>query len=107
MQIKYLSSSARPPNLLQKTGTIVATTALAGAALMFSAVLLTVMLSVGTAAFAYLWWKTRALRKQMRNFVPPDDATMKSDVFAGEAFEGEVIEGEAVRVDEAGGDVKR
>lgn len=102
MQMKYLPhSSSRPPSLLRKTGAIVATTALAGVALMFSAVLLTLVLSVGAVAFAYLWWKTRDLRKQMRN-LPPRGAAMEAEV-----FEGEVIEGKAVRVDESGGGVKR
>jgi len=102
MQIKYLTnSSSRPPSVLRKAGAMVATVALAGVALMFSAVLLTLVLSIGAMAFAYLWWKTRDLRKQMRN-MPPRDATMETEV-----FEGEVIEGEAVRVDESGNESKR
>lgn len=102
MQIKYISnSSSRPPGLLRKTGAIVATAALAGVALMFSAVLLALVLSIGAVAFTYLWWKTRELRKQMRNF-PPRGTTVETEV-----FEGEVIEGEAVRVDESGGEIKR
>lgn len=102
MQMKYLShSSARPPSLLRKTGAIVATAALAGVALMFSAVLLALVLSIGAVAFAYLWWKTRDLRKQMQNF-PPRGATMETEV-----FEGETIEGEAIRMDEPGGEIKR
>ena len=102
MQMKYLSpTSARPPSLLRKAGAIVATTALAGVVLMFSAVLLAVVLSVGTVAFAYLWWKTRELRKQMRNF-PPPGATMKHEVLRGELIEGEVI-----RVEESGVRIKR
>ena len=102
MQIKYLPHpSARPPSLLRKTGALVATAVLAGVALMFSAVLLALLLSIGAAAFAYLWWKTRDLRKQMRN-LPPRGATVETEV-----FEGEVIEGEAVRVKESGDGVMR
>ena len=102
MQIKLLSNTtAKSPGLLRKTGAIVATAALAGVALMFSAVLLALVLSIGTVAFAYMWWKTRELRKQMRN-LPPRGATMEAEV-----FEGEVIEGEAVRVDESGDGIKR
>lgn len=102
MQMKYLPrSSARPPSLLRKAGAIIATTALAGVVLMFSAVLLAFLLCVGAVAFAYLWWKTRELRKQIRNS-PPRASTMEHEV-----FEGEIIEGEAVRVDETGGGVKR
>ena len=104
MQIKYLTnSSSRPPSVLRKAGAMVATVALAGVALMFSAVLLTLVLSIGAMAFAYLWWKTRGVRKQMqaqmRDFSPPG-ANVEREVFRGEAYTGEVIEGEAVRVDE-------
>jgi hypothetical protein len=81
-------------SLLRKTGGIVAATALTGLALMFSAVLLAALLCVGTVAMAYLWWKTRELRKQMRNF-PPRGAAMEHEV-----FEGKVIEGEVIRVEE-------
>ena len=93
--MKHLPRSTdNPPSLLRKAGAIVATVALAGLALMFSAVLLVFVVSVGAVAFAYLWWKTRELRKLMRD-LPPRAATMENEV-----FEGEVIEGEAVRVDE-------
>lgn len=101
MQMKYLSHSSRPPSLLRKMGAVVATAALAGVALMFSAVLLALVLSIGAVAWAYLWWKTRELRKQMRNF------SARAATMEHEEFEGEVIEGEAVRVDESGGEIKR
>ncbi|MDD2915252.1 MAG: hypothetical protein PHP70_08035 [Gallionella sp.] len=105
MQIKYLSNTtANPPSLLRKAGTIAVATALAGVALMFSAVLIVAVVSIGAVAFAYLWWKTRALRKQMkaqmRDF-PPHGANVQREAFMGEVYEGEVIEGEAVRVEES------
>ena len=104
MQTKYLSSStSNPPSLLRKAGAIIAATALAAVALMFSAVLLTLLLCIGAVAFAYLWWKTRALRKQMREQMrdfTPQGANVERETFRSEAFAGEVIEGEAVRVDE-------
>jgi hypothetical protein len=101
MQMKYLSdTTVKPPSLLQKAGAIVATAALAGVALMFSAVLLALVLSMGAVASAYLWWKTRELRKQMRD-LPPHGATIQGEIFAGEELKGQVIEGEAVRVDES------
>lgn len=98
MQMRYISySSARPTTLLRKAVTIVGALALAGVALMFSAVLLVFLLIFGALAFAFVWWKTRGLRKQMReqmkNF-PSPDTNMESEV-----FRGEVIEGTAVRVD--------
>ncbi|MBI3480804.1 MAG: hypothetical protein HY016_10690 [Nitrosomonadales bacterium] len=100
MQIKYISSSANPPGLLRKVGGIVATVALAGVALMFSAVLLAIILIAVVIGGAYLWWKTRELRRQMRDF-SSQGAAMRGDTMAGEVFEGEVIEGEAIRVEES------
>jgi Flp pilus assembly protein TadB len=38
------------------------------AAAMLSVVLLAVLFAVGTIAVGYLWWKTRALRRQARAF---------------------------------------
>ena len=105
MTMKYLPPErAKSPSLLRRAGTVVAATAVAGVALMFSAVLLVAVATIGTAAFAYLWWKTRHMRRQMReqmkNF-PPPGAGVEREVFRGEVYEGEVIEGEATRVDES------
>ena len=52
--------------------------------LMFSVVLLAVIFVVGLTAFGYFWWKTRELRKAMRE--RPEN--------------GQVIDGEAVVVEE-------
>lgn len=91
MQIKYVSNaSSNPPGLLRKLVALIVTVALIGLVLMFSAVLLVVLLVVGTLAWAYLWWKTRELRKMMRNFSSSEErreATASND----EVFEGEVI----------------
>ncbi|MDP4029750.1 MAG: hypothetical protein Q8P42_12410 [Gallionella sp.] len=100
MQIKFISpASGNSPGLLRKTAAVITMVVLAGVALMFSAILLAVILIVVVFGGAYLWWKTRALRKlmkeQMRDF-PPQGATMRGDAFAGEVFKGEVIEGEAI-----------
>ena len=82
-------------SLLQKTGAIVAATVLGGLALMFTAILLVIILCIAAVALTYLMWKTRELRKQMRN-VPTSDASLTH-----EEFEGKVIEGEVIRVDES------
>lgn len=50
------------------------------AAFAFSLVLFAVLVAVGLLVWAYLWWKTRALRKQMRERPP-----------GGRVIEGEVI----------------
>ncbi|MDZ4200810.1 MAG: hypothetical protein U1C96_01505 [Gallionella sp.] len=102
MQIKFIPPpSAQPPGLLRKAVALVLTVALAVLALMFSAVLLAVILVAVVFGGAYLWWKTRAMRKLMREMqnVPPQGADAGGDVFRGEVFEGEVIEGEVIRVE--------
>lgn len=106
---KYISHSpAGRPGLLRKLVAIVWAVALIGLVLMFSAMLLTIILVVAVIGGAYLWWKTREIRRLMReqgqNF-PPCDAQAESDVFRGEVYSGEVIEGEAVRVHEP--DIRR
>ncbi len=96
--MKHLSGpSSNLPNALRKAAAVIATGALVGVAFMFSAMVLMALLALAGLGSAYLWWKTRELRKQMRNF-PPRGGAMEREV-----FRGEVIEGEAVRVDEPAG----
>jgi uncharacterized protein (DUF58 family) len=100
MQIKFIPSPpAKPPGFFRKIVAVMVAIVLAGLALMFSAVLLVVIMFVAVFGGAYLWWRTRELRKLMRDFAPPPGATMRSDGLAGEVFKGEVIEGEVIRVD--------
>lgn len=90
MKMKFgLNSPANPPGLLRKLVALIATVALVGAVLMFSAVLLAIIMIVGTIAWTYLWWKSRELRKQMREF----SRTVEREQSTGDdgVFEGEVI----------------
>jgi hypothetical protein len=102
MQIKYIPPHSRnSPSLLRKTAALVSTVALAGVVLMFSALLLVFVLIVIAFGGAYVWWKTRELRKHVQSGHPsPHSAAMQSDAFAGKVFKGEVIEGEVIRMDE-------
>jgi O-antigen/teichoic acid export membrane protein len=91
MQMKYgLNSPAKPPGLLRKLVALIVTVALVGVVLMFSAVLLVIIMIVGTIAWTYLWWKSRELRKRMRDF---QSQAMEREQKAGDdgVFEGEVI----------------
>ena len=91
MQMKYvLNSPAGSPGPLRKLATLVVTVAMVGLALMFSAVLFAIIIVAGTLAWAYLWWKTRELRKQMRDF-PPREVMREEKMSDGNVFEGEVI----------------
>ncbi|MFZ3017057.1 MAG: hypothetical protein WA056_01215 [Gallionella sp.] len=109
MQIKQISyTSSHRPSLLRKAVTLVGMAALGVVALMFSAVLLAVILVVVVFGGAYLWWKTRAVRKMMREMQgrmrQMQEASARTDepqAFRGEVYEGEVIEVVAVRVEES------
>jgi UPF0716 family protein affecting phage T7 exclusion len=78
--------AATHPGLLEKLLALVAGVILLIVGFMFSVVLLAIVAVAGLVAWSYFWWKTRALRKAMRERPFPD---------------GQVIEGEAVVVDAA------
>ena len=89
MQMKYiLNSPAKSPGLLRKLAALVVSVAMVGLVLMFSAVLFAIIIVVGAIAWAYLWWKTRELRKQMGNF-PPREVRREEKMGDGDVFEGD------------------
>jgi hypothetical protein len=91
MQVKYvLNSPAKSPGLLRKLAALIVTVATVGIVLMFSAVLFAIIIVAGAIAWVYLWWKTRELRKQMRDF-PPREVKREEEVSDGNVFEGEAI----------------
>ena len=91
MQMKYvLNSPAKSPGPLRKLGALIVTVAMFGLVLMFSAVLFAVIIVAGTVVSAYLWWKTRELRKQMRD-LPPREVKREEKMSDGNVIEGEVI----------------
>lgn len=92
-----LHTSKHPTDILRKAAALVVTVILIGLALMFSMLVFTAILVVGAMAWGYLWWNTRALRKQMRNYPSGDDAT-GGEIIGSEIIRGEIIEGEATRV---------
>ncbi|MDI3515583.1 MAG: hypothetical protein ACLGH1_10850 [Gammaproteobacteria bacterium] len=92
--------AAKPPTLLQK---IVGAVVMAGVfvlALTFSVALFAVLLTVGVVVWGYLWWKTRAVRKAMREQM---DAQMAAAGGRGPGAGGAarspglIIEGEVIR----------
>ncbi len=91
MQMKYeFLTSSKPPSLLRKLAALIVTATVIGLALMFSVVVVSIIVVVGAIAWAYLWWKTRELRKQMRDFTPPE-TEQEQKMGDEEVFEGEVI----------------
>ena len=104
MQMKNLSdTTARPPSPLRKVATLAVTLVLFGLVLMFSVLLFAFVLTAGVVAWSYLWWRTRALRKQMSMYSQdhsPDSVILEGEVIEGEVIKGEVIEGEFIRREE-------
>lgn len=79
-------SPARRPGLLRKlAATVVGAVVLAGA-FMISVAVLAVLAVAGVIGGAWLWWRTRELRKRVREHVS-----------AQEQAQGRVIEGEVIR----------
>jgi len=94
MQIRFrLNDQGQPPGLLRKLVALVVTVAIFALLLMFSAVLLVVILVVGTLFGIYLWWKTRELRRMMRvmRSVATPEARREATASNDGVFEGEVI----------------
>lgn len=85
-----LNSPEKPPGPFRKLAGLVVTVAVVVLALMFSAVLLVFLAIAGAMAWAYLWWKTRELRKRMREYTPQEMAREAQASNDG-VFEGEVI----------------
>lgn len=91
MQMKYeLNSPKKPPGLLRKLGVFMVAVAMLGLLVMFSAVLLAIILIVGAMAWTYLWWKTREVRKLMRE-LSRNGMTQNATSSNDEVFEGEVV----------------
>ena len=85
---RLTGSDARSGAISGALGKVLTFTAAAGlliAALIFSLVVAAVIVTGGLLIWSYVWWKTRELRKQMRERPPG----------------GRVIEGEVIRDSEA------
>lgn len=79
---------------------IILTLALLVVAVMFSAILLSIILFFAVIGGAYLWWKTRAIRKHLKTFSQQAES-MRGDSFKTATSQGEVFEGEVVHVDKS------
>jgi hypothetical protein len=83
---------------------VVAGVFVVAAALVFSLVLVAVLLTAGVVFGGYLWWKTRAVRRQMREQIAAMQAAAaaqggaRQDVPGTATDQGEVIDGEYTRV---------
>ena len=100
MSINFNRAARKPKGPLEQALTVILGVIVIGLSLMFSLVLFAVVAILGLIFVLYFWWKTRELRKQLRN---QSAAQMSSPTSRAPAAEtsidgGAVIEGEAVRV---------
>ncbi len=95
MQIRFIMPPpSKPPSLLHKLVGFLVAVAVAIVALMFSAIFFVVIAVFGLIAWGYFWWKTRGMRKQMREFA----AQARSAMCECPASNDGVFEGEVIRV---------
>ena len=93
-----MTPSANPPGPLAKILAAIVLALLLGLGFMFSLLLLALIPFVALAVWAWFWWKTRELRKLMREQGP--GFSMGGQPMGGASMRGEVIYGEAVVVRE-------
>lgn len=108
MYINFDPTGRAPKSLLGRVLAAVGGILALGAVLLFSAVLFVVLAVVALLAFAFFWWKTRALRRSLREQAAAE-ASYTTGPATGEAGaadaasergDAQVIEGESVRVDD-------
>jgi len=93
MQVRFeIPPPNRPRSPLNRIVGVIVTVVVAIIALMFSAVFFAVVAVLGLIAWAYIWWKTREVRRQMREFADQAQSAMQEQSASNdEVFEGEVI----------------
>lgn len=91
MRMRFvLNSPGRPASPLRKLAGWTVMAVLAVLALIFSGVVFATVMVAGAIAWVYLWWKTRELRRMMRDF-PPCEMQREPATSNDAVFEGEVI----------------
>lgn len=94
-----MSPPPAEPGPLAKFFALVLGAALLVLGFMFSVVLLGVLVVLGLGVWGYFWWKTRDLRRMMREQQAMREQTMGQQADTSAAT-GHVIEGEAVIIEE-------
>lgn len=79
------------PSLLAKILAFLVGTGVFALGLMFSLVALAVVAVGGLMLWGWLWWKTRAIRQQIRAQGLAQGSSSSTDVEGGQIIDGEVI----------------
>ncbi len=91
-----IQNQSQPPGMLEKVLTVLVGSLVLVAAFMFSLVILAVAVVLGLMIWGYFWWKTREIRKVMREQREQQQSQPRQQPAPG----GHVIEGEAIVVEE-------
>ena len=98
MSINFDSRGRPPKGPVAQLLAVIGGALVLGVALMFSLVFFAVLAVAGLIFWGYFMWKTRALRRQMRDHLDAQRRAQPTEPAASAPASGEVIEGEAVRV---------
>ena len=98
MSINFNSRGRPPQGPVAQLLTVIGGALVLGAAFMFSLVFFAVLAIAGLIFWLYFMWKTRALRRQMREQLDAQAGARGPASPPPGSASGEVIEGEAIRV---------
>ena len=98
MNINFNTPSGKPGGLLAQVLTALVGLGALILGLMFSAVFFVVLAVAGLILWGYFWWKTRALRRQIREQMAAQASQGFAKPTPDPAPGGDIIEGESVRV---------
>jgi len=98
MNTNFDPAGRQPQSLVGRIVTALVGVVVLAAAFMFSAVIVVVVAVAGLMLWLYFWWKTRALRQQIREQMAAQAEQGFSARSERPAADGDIIEGEAVRV---------
>jgi hypothetical protein len=104
-RVRGAHMNVQPPGFFGRVLAVIAGLVLFVLGLMFSVVIIAVALAAGLIIWGWIWWKTRALRQQMREqmeagMAAGDDTAAPYADDEGPAPSGRVIEGEVIRADD-------
>lgn len=93
----FSTSSNKAPGILGKVVAFIMSLTLFALAFMFSLAALAVVAVVGILFAGWFWWKTRALRRQLREQSVVFETSGRSE----RPVSGQIIEGEVIRESDA------
>lgn len=100
-RVRGAHMNVQPPGFFGRVFAVIAGLVLFVLGLMFSVVIIAVAVAAGLIIWGWIWWKTRALRQQMREQMEAAGSTSAPEADdEGPAPSGRVIEGEVIRADD-------